>query len=170
MLREPASWFQSHYYFERFGWRRKTDSRVSFSGSEADRSRSINTCVQEQHYECKNSRYPYIEFICGNDCLEARSIKNNGLITDPVIVAKMTVMLRKVKKLLLENYFVVGIMEDFETSLRLFEAMMPEVFSGAIEANRSPEVAAARNATMTETGERLTERNMEVLRGVFKWE
>ena len=34
-----ADWFQSHYYFERFGWTRKDDDRESFSGTEEDKMR-----------------------------------------------------------------------------------------------------------------------------------
>ena len=39
VIRDPADWFQSHYYFERFGWTRKEDDRGSFSGSDEDKQR-----------------------------------------------------------------------------------------------------------------------------------
>ena len=39
VIRDPADWFQSHYYFERFGWTRKDDDRESFNGSEEDKMR-----------------------------------------------------------------------------------------------------------------------------------
>ena len=39
VIRDPADWFQSHYYFERFGWTRKEDDRGSFNGSEEDKQR-----------------------------------------------------------------------------------------------------------------------------------
>lgn len=39
VIRDPSDWFQSHYYFERFGWTRKEDDRGSFIGSEEDKMR-----------------------------------------------------------------------------------------------------------------------------------
>ena len=39
VIRDPADWFQSHYYFERFGWTRKEDDRGSFIGSDEDKQR-----------------------------------------------------------------------------------------------------------------------------------
>ena len=42
VIRDPSDWFQSHYYFERFGWTRKEDDRGSFIGSEEDKMRVRN--------------------------------------------------------------------------------------------------------------------------------
>ena len=52
VIREPTQWFQSHYYFERFGWMNDPGERDSFEGSEADRLRSIDDCVQNGYYDC----------------------------------------------------------------------------------------------------------------------
>ena len=29
VMRDPVTWFQSHYYFERFGWQRKQETRTT---------------------------------------------------------------------------------------------------------------------------------------------
>ena len=48
VLRDPVDWFQSHYYFERFGWEREKGDRNSFSGTEKEKNQIIDDCVIEQ--------------------------------------------------------------------------------------------------------------------------
>ena len=36
------------------------------------------------------------------------------------------------------NFHVVGVLEQFEDTLRLFEKMMPHIYTGALEAYQSP--------------------------------
>ena len=45
VIRDPSDWFQSHYYFERFGWTRKEDDRGSFVGSEEDKTRVSSVLI-----------------------------------------------------------------------------------------------------------------------------
>ena len=65
--------------------------------------------------ECIKYQPAYFGFICGLECTN----KPRGE------------QLETAKKVLLEKFFVVGIIEEFSLSVALFEKMLPHYFSGA---------------------------------------
>ncbi|CAG5104678.1 Oidioi.mRNA.OKI2018_I69.chr1.g1445.t1.cds [Oikopleura dioica] len=141
VIRDPADWFQSHYYFERFGWTRKEDDRGSFNGSEEDKQRTIDQCVEQKNDQCMDPiTWKYIEFFCGNafPC-NSRSGKEE--------VTKQAMM--KAMHNIEHNFFAVGVLEQFDDTLKLFEKMLPRFFTGATEVYHSDRIAEKRAATKT---------------------
>lgn len=120
VIRHPATWFQSHYYFERYGWQRSQANRKAMS--EKDKHMNINECAKMQHNSCVQPVWKYIEFFCGN----ARACKDRGKATPQKAVA-----LEMAKRSVLERFTVVGVLEQFDDTLMLFEEIMPGIFRGA---------------------------------------
>ena len=121
VIREPASWFQSHYYFERNGWAQDSGDRNSFKGTEADRLRTINECVEQKNVDCVNPKWTYLEYICGNDC------KTKSKKKSPVTNTEYARIVEKSKHSLLNRFLVVGILEEFDLSLSMFEKLIQKV-------------------------------------------
>ena len=167
VLREPASWFQSHYYFERYGWTRIEGNRNSFSGTDEDRDRTINECIENNHPDCLTPKWSYLEYICGNKCPSVKGLRKTG-------VKNLSTLVEQSKYSLLYNFYTVGILENFSKTLKLFEYLMPEVFSGVGEVANSRAIAVVRNNTKSiqvSEDSKLSEENKEVLRkGALKYE
>ena len=73
----------------------------------------------------------YIEFFCGNgpDCQLPQLARD-----DDVYKSKMVEI---AKKRMLDDYFVVGVLEQFEDSLSVFEKLLPRYYRGALEVYES---------------------------------
>ena len=143
LIREPVEWFQSHYSFMKYG----ANSRKANSGVE-NLSKDIEQCIEEEDKLCTGNPWTYIEFFCGSDKF-CNQIKNG----DDESKAKV---LDIAKRRVVHQYFVVGILEQFEDTLRMFETMMPDFYSGAMTAWRSDYIQFRRNQTKTIKGEPLT--------------
>jgi len=141
VIREPASWFQSHYYFERNGWAQDSGDRNSFKGTEADRLRTINECVDQKNVDCVNPKWTYLEYICGNDC------KTKSKKKSPVTNSEYARIVEKSKHSLLNRFLVVGILEEFDLSLSMFEKLIPEVFHNVLNVAHSYQIQQAQNST-----------------------
>ena len=157
VLREPASWFQSHYYFERYGWQQDSGDRNSFSGSIEDRDRTINECIEAEHSDCKIPKWTYFEYVCGGNCPRSKALRKAGH-TDLSKIAEES------KKSLMNRFYVVGILEDFDRSLQLFEKMMPEVFNGVLGVAHSYAIQSVQNSTKSLHVTKMTEENANALR------
>ena len=48
VVRHPVSQFSSFYYFQRYGWGLQKGRRKAFSGSQLDRQRTVDQCVQSR--------------------------------------------------------------------------------------------------------------------------
>jgi len=72
--------------------------------------------------------WKYIEFFCGNkeDC-SSRSGKDEN--------TKQAMM--KAMHNVEHNFFAVGVLEQFDDTLKLFEKMLPRIFTGATEVYHS---------------------------------
>lgn len=123
VMRNPVDWFASHYYFSRFGWNRKASGR-SFDGSDADRDRTVDECVKIRHPECVHPQWKYIEFICGTSPLCQTARLSTVGMQRAVLLAKRNVAFR---------FHMVGILEQFEDTLKLFEKMLPSFYEGALD-------------------------------------
>lgn len=188
VLRHPTSWFQSHYYFDRYGWegdnRKKNWKYRSFGGSEADRNRTINQCIEQDVMECKLLVKSYFDYVCF-ECQRTQTISRALLVkmfTQPTSKKKNKnksqpkiedTSYRKflhhkyeastmrqdllmdyekyvegvnlqAKNSLLHDIYVIGILEEFIPTLKLFEKMLPNVFKGAIDYNNTPKMVALR--------------------------
>lgn len=150
MIREPVTWFQSHYSFMKYG----ANSRKANSGVE-NLSKDIQECIKEDDKLCQGNPWTYIEFFCGSDKF-CNQIKNG----DDDAKSKV---LDIAKRRVVHQYYVVGILEQFEDTLRMFETMLPDFYSGAMTAWRSDYIQFRRNQTKTIKGEILDDASREFL-------
>lgn len=139
MIREPVTWFQSHYSFMKYG----ANSRKANSGVE-NLSEDIEACIKEEDKLCQGNPWTYIEFFCGSDKF-CNQIKNG----DEESKAKVVDI---AKRRVINQYYVVGILEQFEDTLRMFETMLPDFYSGAMTAWKSDYIQFRRNQTKTIKG------------------
>lgn len=138
VIRDPVDWFQSHYYFERFGWERGEGDRNSWKGTEEERLMSVDECVLGRHRACTSVTWKYLEFLCGNQY----PCHSRG-----VSASTISKGVEKSKYNLLNNFHVVGILEQFDDTLNLFEKMMPRIFKNVQEAWHSDRVQQKRQGT-----------------------
>lgn len=158
VIRDPTSWFQSAYYFQRNGWSNGPGPRNNFHGTETDRVRTVDDCVKIEHGDCKAPSFTYLEYICGNKC-KAKSFDDKKRI------------LELTKTSLLERFFTVGILEEFDTSLKLFVKLMPEIFSGVFDILKSPKVQQKIASTKTLNVTKMSESSKAYFRsGPLKYE
>ena len=111
VIRDPIDWFQSHYYFERFGWEQVNGAR-HFKGTEEDKNMIIDDCVKNKHKQCVNVPWRYMEYFCGNgpECNPTTSGK-------PAQVAETT------KLRMMTTFYVIGVLEQWENTLDLFQVI-----------------------------------------------
>ena len=127
VVRNPVDRFASEYYFCRHGWHKKPDYKGNAckNMTESELSQSIDDCVLSRKKECIQPDFGYFEWLCGND----QVCKN---LADPNknIYESKSHALSYVKNNVLNGYFVIGLLEEFETTLKLFEQTMPVIFRG----------------------------------------
>lgn len=78
--------------------------------------------------DCTTVVWKYTRFFCGNSATckgESRGFEAKGAAAEIA------------KKRILRDYFLVGILEQFEDTLSLFQKLLPQFFTGAREAARS---------------------------------
>lgn len=134
VIRDPLSWFESNFYFKRFGWERQPGSR-----RRDDQDLTIDKCVETGHEDCKKVKWKYNQFLCGNA---------------PVCTGHSPAEKQKAAELakhnIANNFFLVGILEQFIDTLHVFEKLMPAYYSRAVEALNSQGVQQIINATKTQ--------------------
>lgn len=80
----------------------------------------------------------YIEFVCGNeDVCHTRGVPES----------QVQKAVTKAKQNLANFFFMVGILEQWDDTLHLFEKMMPFIFKDVFQIWKSPQVQAKRKAT-----------------------
>ena len=72
--------------------------------------------------------------------------------------------LRRAKLNVMENYLVVGILEDFESTLRVFEKMLPRHFEGSLEVYRQMQLDPNKKNTSTVGKKKINSAAYKVLR------
>lgn len=134
VIRDPLTWFESNFYFKRFGWERQPGSR-----RREDQDLTIDECVKTNHEDCQRVKWKYNQFLCGNA---------------PVCTGHADVEKRKASELaklnIANNFYLIGILEQFIDTLHLFEKLMPKFYSRAVEAMESDVVQRTINATKTQ--------------------
>ena len=87
----------------------------------------MDDCVQEKLKHCVEVKWAYLNFFCGNQ-------EFCGLRTPEADYHKALMQaMHNVEK----NFFVVGVLEQFEDTLLLFERMLPHIYTGALPAYHS---------------------------------
>merc|ERR1712150_114279 len=119
---------------------------------ELEMNMTIDDCVNFGHTECTEKYSDYLSFIfiiqgqrknftcqifktpastCGEqtdiDCFNFQKAEYRK---DSLLVKQMV---HRSKIVISNNYYIVGILEDFKTTLNLFEKMMPDYFTGVLD-------------------------------------
>lgn len=116
VIRDPVEKFRSFYYFIRNGNKEGDGGDVPMS--EIKRLTSIDECVKMQDKECTQPKWQLVPYFCGQD---PRCRQRNSWAVEK---AKNNI----------ENYYAaIGLVEDLESSLKIFERLLPRYFKGAIE-------------------------------------
>lgn len=162
VVRDPTDWFVSQYYFRRYGWARDEKARQTFQGSEEDKERTVDECIQLKKPECLNPTYKYIQYICGN---------HPGCKTNDVTDAMKEKATAMAKSQAMRSFFAIGVLEQFEDSLKMFETILPNFYFGVSQIWKSDFLQSKRNSTKTRNRRDLSNdgRNFMMM-GPLKWE
>ncbi|KAK6295527.1 hypothetical protein J4Q44_G00347530 [Coregonus suidteri] len=137
IIRDPISRFLSNYFFRRFGdWRGEQNHLIRTPGMKDDeRYLDINVCILENYPECSNPRLFYIiPYFCGQ----------HPQCREPGVWA-----LERAKQNVLENFLIVGILEELEDVLLLLERLLPHYFTDVLNIYKSPDYRKMGNMTGT---------------------
>jgi len=155
VVRDPITRFSSMYYFNRFGFAsmgskdRIGQSRHVWKGKESDISQSLDECVENMSDECHHPLQVLVRYFCGTKPECAMKSGQMGLFGSKNDWSKVQKAALLARHNILHNYFAIGIMEDFELTLTLFEKMIPSFFSGAQAAYQSKLVQTKRDSSKT---------------------
>ncbi|XP_051510985.1 uronyl 2-sulfotransferase-like isoform X2 [Myxocyprinus asiaticus] len=137
IIRDPINRFLSNYFFRRFGdWRGEQNHLIRTPQmKEEERYLDINVCIMENYPECSNPRLFYIvPYFCGQ----------HPQCREPGVWA-----LERAKLNALENFLLVGILEELEDVLLLLERLLPHYFSDVLTIYKSPAFWKMGNLTGT---------------------
>ena len=159
VMREPTSWFSSHYHFHLYGWKRNPGTRNS-----KKEGMDLNSCILENVEQCQHNDWRYIEFFTGkmNADRQGKELKTDADRAKAVASAK---------ERLVHDYHVIGILEQFEDTLELFEVMMPRYYKDALKVWKSDSVQNTRDQTQSLNKTELSQEAKDKLRsGILKYE
>jgi len=145
-MRDPTSWFQSHYYFERYGWERKKATRATGQKktlTDEEINMTIDECVAKGHNACTNISWKFIEFFCGTES----SCKSRPAGGKPLTNAQLKHATLKAKINIRSFFYTYGILEQWDDTLALLEAMLPRVYKNVQKLWKTPRIQAIRNST-----------------------
>lgn len=126
VIRDPLDWFSSHYHFKRYGWHRNPGKRLRNLATDENLSvqeSDFESCIMENKTTCSKNSWRYIEFFSG----KSMDRENEVEVIHNLAAAK---------RRLLNNFFVVGILEQFEETLDLFSFMLPKFYKGGTSVYR----------------------------------
>jgi len=155
VVRDPVSRFSSMYYFNRYGFAsmgsasRQGVQRHVWQGKEEDIDQTLDECITKGSDECLEPIQVMVRYFCGTD--DNCGMKGNkrgafGMKNDWDKVAKAAEV---AKHNIINNYYAIGIVEQFDESLDLFEKLLPDFFTGAKAAYHSKEVMSKRESSST---------------------
>lgn len=135
VIREPIDWFSSHYHFKLYGWSRKPGQRGD------QNEMTLEECINTSAPTCVRNHWRYIEFFCGNgpECQTATNPREDEQYKSR--------MVERAKQRMLSDYFIIGVLEQFEDSLRVFEKLLPRYYRGALDVYQSKTIQTTRNQT-----------------------
>ncbi|XP_070561377.1 uronyl 2-sulfotransferase-like [Ptychodera flava] len=119
LIRDPLDRTVSFYYYTRFG-----DAITQRSASSIkDVNQTFDECVVKEREECNtNNTFRIIPYFCGQE----------DICRVPSRQALERAMLHVVR-----DYVFVGVLEDFNNTLLVFENVIPQFFAGAMDAYKS---------------------------------
>jgi len=164
IVRNPVDWFTSEYYFCRHGWVRRPDYKgpqcQHMSQDQLDMT--LDECVAKKHKECVEPSFEYMEWLCG---AEELCLTKGSNYQKKMLAVELT------KHRVLREYYIVGLLEEFETTLFLFERVLPLYFQGSREVFNSDAIQEVRNTTKTLGKQRLWDSTRRFLeQGPLKYE
>ncbi|XP_072178490.1 uronyl 2-sulfotransferase-like [Diadema setosum] len=119
IIRDPLQRAVSQYYFIRYGDEMKNERKFSANSTDPARVMSYEECVLQKKTECVGRKSFYIiPFFCG---------------LDPKCRISSEWAYLRAKRNVVENYVVVGVLEELENSLQVMEKVLPNFFSGALQ-------------------------------------
>ncbi|KAM9554223.1 uronyl 2-sulfotransferase-like [Salvelinus alpinus] len=113
----------------------QVSSIINTTEPRQDQSWDINVCILENYPECSNPRLFYIiPYFCGQhpQCREPGQWA-----------------LERAKQNVLENFLIVGILEELEDVLLLLERLLPHYFTDVLNIYKSPDYRKMGNMTGT---------------------
>ncbi|XP_077076215.1 uronyl 2-sulfotransferase a isoform X3 [Siphateles boraxobius] len=158
IIRDPINRFLSNYFFRRFGdWRGEQNHLIRTPQMKDDeRYLDINVCIMENYPECSNPRLFYIvPYFCGQ----------HPQCREPGVWA-----LERAKQNVIENFLLVGILEELEDVLLLLERLLPHYFSDVLSIYKSPTFWKMGNLTGTVKKHMPTIEALQVLYQRMKYE
>lgn len=161
VVRDPVDWFVSQFYFRRNGWARSNTARKSNTLTDQSQDETtVNECVANDMPECFQPVYKYIQYFCGNHDECRTSVVNMKQRSN-----------KRAKINVLREFYVIGVMEQFEDTLEMFEQTLPRFFTG-ISSLWSTQVAQkARNSTRTSNRKEISAVNRaKMANHALKWE
>jgi dermatan/chondrotin sulfate uronyl 2-O-sulfotransferase UST len=175
VVRDPITRFASRYYFNRFGWGLSSGARRQTWKNDEEKDQTLDECVANGSEECIESLQVMVQYLCGTDAAcgtkEGDGIEHDdGDVkrTDWVKTSRAT---EKAKHNILNDYYMIGILEHFPQTLDLFDKMLPEFFSGAKEASQSKTVLTKRESSKTAHNAGFTnETRAELEKGLLRYE
>ncbi|XP_056337678.1 uronyl 2-sulfotransferase a isoform X2 [Danio aesculapii] len=158
IIRDPINRFLSNYFFRRFGdWRGEQNHLIRTPQMKDDeRYLDINVCIMENYPECSNPRLFYIvPYFCGQ----------HPQCREPGMWA-----VERAKQNVIENFLLVGILEELEDVLLLLERLLPHYFSDVLTIYKSPAFWKMGNLTGTVKKHMPTIEALQVLYQRMKYE
>lgn len=151
IIRDPADRFVSAYNFKLFG-----DSRV-VRRNHSD-PMDINKCLIVKEHTC-TPIFHMGRFFCGHS-------KNCSVMSQSLHVTK-----RNIEK----SYILVGLTEEFNSTLQLLEKILPDYFEGAtavwetIQRNVTKETKSKKRFTLTESSRRILKTRLVRDYALYDW-
>lgn len=124
MIREPYARYISWYYFMRHGDAdmNKTALLKQLGPRAARANETLDDCFANKRHDCRDPFYYElnIRLFCGYD---------------PKCDTDQKYALKRAKENL-EKYLVIGLMEEYEDTVKVMEKLMPSMFGGAVQTYR----------------------------------
>lgn len=169
IARDPVTRFASWYYFERFGWERQEGQRDKFTikhgDDQDDKDRTLDDCVLGGYNECLEPVQVLVKYFCGTVQECSMMGKTGGHDWRQVAIAT-----ERAKRIIARHFHVVGVLENFEQTLALFEKMLPGYFSGAKDVYNTPVMAKQRESSKSHHQTTLNETRYALEHGVLRYE
>jgi len=146
VIRDPVEKFRSFYYFIRNGNLEGDGKDVVMSP--AKKARTIDECVAMKDKECTHPKWQLVPYFCGQDerCRQ-----------------KTSWAVEKAKENIEKYYVMVGIVEELQSTLKIFELLMPRYFHGAVSIQSAGE-DKIKNDTYTLQKKSMSDETREFLR------
>lgn len=155
VVRDPVTRFSSMYYFQRYGFAsmgsadRQGVQRHTWKGTEEDIQQTLDQCVENMSEECTEPLQVLVRYFCGTDTACQMKSPIMGKFGSKNDWTKVGNAAKIARKNIIEQYYAIGLMEQFEETLALFEKVLPQFFAGAQAAYNSQFVRTKRDSSKT---------------------